>query len=96
MLSQLHTEMHSGLISYISFKKKNRGSGSHMAFSLLNKDEKPQTRSRWPGTESRGYFCLWAPAISEFSSGEAIQQDADPRCSLDGGDGAGSSQLPRE
>ena len=67
-----------------------------MAFSLLRKGEKPQTRSRWPGAESRGYFCLWAPAMSEFSSGEALQPDTDPRCSVDGGDGTGPSQLPRE
>lgn len=59
-----------------------------MALSLLNKDHQPQTRSRWPGTESRGYFCRWAPAISEFNSGKAAQQEADPRCSPFGGDGA--------
>lgn len=44
--------------------------------------------------ESRGYFCLWAPAISEFHSGEATQQEADPRCSPFGGDGAGPLPLP--
>lgn len=59
-----------------------------MALSLLSKDHQPQTRSRWPGTESRGYFCCWAPAISEFNSGKSTQQEADPRCSPLGGDGA--------
>lgn len=38
-LTQLHTKMHSGLFSYIS--QKSRGSGSHMALSLLSKDHQP-------------------------------------------------------
>jgi hypothetical protein len=58
-----------------------------MALSLLNKDQQAQTRSRCPGTESGGYFCCWALAISEFNNGKTAGQEADPRCSPFGGDG---------
>lgn len=40
-----------------------------------------------------GYFCCWALAILEFTSGKSAQQEADPRCPPFGGQGALSPSL---